>query len=225
MGIRPDAAALLAELASARDAKIGRVVAMVDALPNRGAADHLIAPLRPRLAELRPPRPMSFGRILFLPVDPLIQPATAWRRDMLGVPRTALRPLADLVQASMPEAAREAAALLAGRTMHDRTVLAQVGGVLWEGAGRVLAQAQAPADWAAATGLSQSDYRMLSHALALLLGGAHALYRIEVGVRQGVEPDIATLENLLAPAIAAGGELRSACRLRCYWPNCRNAPR
>ena len=46
-------------LVSAQDVKILKVVAMVDALPARGDADSLIAPLRPRLAQLRPRRPLS----------------------------------------------------------------------------------------------------------------------------------------------------------------------
>jgi hypothetical protein len=49
-------------LAHAADAQIARVVAMVDAMPERGSADALIAPLRPRLAALRPTRPLSFTR-------------------------------------------------------------------------------------------------------------------------------------------------------------------
>jgi len=43
-------------LLDAGDAQISRIVAMVDALPERGSADALIAPLRPRLARLHPRR-------------------------------------------------------------------------------------------------------------------------------------------------------------------------
>jgi hypothetical protein len=44
-------------LTAARDEQLMRVVATVDALEKRGVADHIVAPLRPRLSELRPPRP------------------------------------------------------------------------------------------------------------------------------------------------------------------------
>ena len=81
-------------LATAQDGQIERVVAMVDALPQRGAADRLIAPIRPRLAQLRPARPLRFCRLLFLPLDPLVVPPTKWRRASLTLPRTVLEPLA-----------------------------------------------------------------------------------------------------------------------------------
>ena len=53
--------ALNRHLVSAQDAKILKVVAMVDALPQRGEADNLIEPLRARLAQLRPGRPLAVG--------------------------------------------------------------------------------------------------------------------------------------------------------------------
>ena len=65
---------------------------MVDAMPNRGAADQLIAPLRARLAHLRPPRPLRFARLLFLPLDPLIVPAARWRAAQPAIPRTVIPP-------------------------------------------------------------------------------------------------------------------------------------
>ena len=51
------------DLAAAQDTQILRAVAMVDAMPDRGQADQLVAPLRARLARLRPPRPLRFARI------------------------------------------------------------------------------------------------------------------------------------------------------------------
>ena len=65
-------------LVEARDDQVAQIVAMVDAMPDRGAADHLIAPLRARLARTRPPRPLRFARLLFLPLDPLLA-SSVWR--------------------------------------------------------------------------------------------------------------------------------------------------
>jgi len=74
---------LQANLATAEDDQIARVVALVDALPERGTADELIAPLRPRLQQLRPKRMVGFARLLFTPLDPLIGSAAAcWSRVM-----------------------------------------------------------------------------------------------------------------------------------------------
>ena len=96
-----DVRELQRRLVRAHEAQIKRVVAMVDALPERGAADELIAPLRPRLAQLRPARPLRFCRLLFLPADPLIVPAPQWRPTSLTIPRTALDPLAVSVRDAM----------------------------------------------------------------------------------------------------------------------------
>ncbi len=88
-------------LAAARDAQIMQVLAMVDAMPHRGAADQLIAPLRTRLARLRPPRPLRFARLLFLPLDPLIVPAARWRAEQPTIPRTVIPFLATTIEASL----------------------------------------------------------------------------------------------------------------------------
>jgi len=66
--------ALNRHLVSAQDAKILKVVAMVDALPVRGEADNLIEPLRARLAQLRLIRPLGMGHLLFMPLDPVLVP-------------------------------------------------------------------------------------------------------------------------------------------------------
>ena len=90
-------------LAGARDAQILQVVAMVDGMPNRGAADQLIAPLRGRLARLRPPRPLRFARLLFLPLDPLIVPAARWRAEHPSIPRTVIPVLAAAIEAALDQ--------------------------------------------------------------------------------------------------------------------------
>ena len=68
-------------LSTAPDMQIAKVVAVVDALEVRGAADEMIEPLRPRLPQLRLPRPLRFSRLLFMPLDVLIVSNPAWRRD------------------------------------------------------------------------------------------------------------------------------------------------
>jgi len=105
-------------LFGAEDEQIKRVVAIVDALAERGAADRLIAPLRPRLAQLRPARPLRFCRLLFLPLDPLIVPAPKWRPMSLTIPRTVLEPLAvSVLDAMRPDARAAVEAVIAGS--HD----------------------------------------------------------------------------------------------------------
>jgi hypothetical protein len=51
-------------LADADDDELTRVVAMIDKLAERGAADAVLSPLRPRLARVRPARPTHLTRLL-----------------------------------------------------------------------------------------------------------------------------------------------------------------
>ncbi|MDE2582852.1 MAG: hypothetical protein KGL52_14555, partial [Rhodospirillales bacterium] len=105
--------ALTRALAQAPDQQIARAVALLDALPERGAADALIAPLRRQLGTMGIPRRMNFGRLLFLPLDPVIRDASAGRwADGAAVPRTALPPLIAAVRNALPDLAAATAAEL-----------------------------------------------------------------------------------------------------------------
>jgi len=119
------------DLAGARDEQILKVVAMVDAMPHRGAADQLIAPLRGRLAQLRPPRPLRFARLLFLPLDPLIVPAPRWRPDHGTIPRSAIPSLAAAVATDLGSVGRKVAAMIEGHTTQNREVVGAAGALLW----------------------------------------------------------------------------------------------
>ena len=90
-------------LATAPDMQIAKVVAVVDALESRGAADEMIEPLRSRLPQLRLPRPLRFSRLLFMPLDVLIVPNPGWRRDASTIPRSIIAPVADMVHHAMGE--------------------------------------------------------------------------------------------------------------------------
>lgn len=154
-------------LASARDEQLARVVAMVDAMPQRDAADALIAPLRPRLAQLRPCRPMTFTRLMFLPLDPIIVPGPRWRRGMVEVPRTALARLADHVQHQLgaPALARVASELTRG----GDGAAARAGAVLWPASAAVIELSSAPSDWTAVTGIPLEDYGPIARTIAAVL--------------------------------------------------------
>ncbi len=201
----PDVTSLRRDLISAADAKIARVVAMVDALPRRGVADGLIAPLRPRLAELGLPRRMNAGRLLFTPFDPLIVAPKAWKRGGPGIPRGALTPLADALRPALSPATAEAERLLAEADAGSIAVVPRAGEALWAEAGRALATLPMPAAWIDEAGLTEADFAALAPAMAVVLGVAPALAQLEQRAAKGGEPENAALEALLAPALAQGG--------------------
>ncbi len=154
-------------LATARDEQLARVVAMVDAMPQRDAADALIAPLRQRLAQIRPSRPITFTRLMFLPADPIIVPGPRWRRGMAAVPRTALARLAGHVQQRLdaPTLARVASELAGG----GDGAAARAGAVLWPASATALDAAPAPADWTAVTGIPLEDYAPIVRTVGAVL--------------------------------------------------------
>ncbi len=174
------------DLSEAPDRHLLEVVAMVDAMPVRGEADLILEPLRPRLARLRPPRPLRFARLLFLPLDPLIVPAPRWRPGDNTVPRTAIPAIAEAVEAEIGPVSAEIGASIEGRTTEDREAIDTAGALLWPAAATLLkAQARPPAGWDA-TGIARFHYRPLASRIGGLLSQATRLWRLEAAAAQGL---------------------------------------
>ncbi len=170
--------ALHRHLVSAQDTQILKVVAMVDAMPLRGEADSLIAPLRARLAQLRPARPLGAMRLLFVPLDPVLTQPAQWRRGSLGIPRTVIpclyRQFAARDQALLEAAARE----IAGATTDDRALILRIGPQLWDRAADVMANQPPPADWAETTGLTTADHTVIIAGILLIWAHGPAIARM-----------------------------------------------
>ena len=184
---RIELSALNRELTSAPDRQFARVVAMVDALPGRGAADDLIAPFRPRLAQLRPARPLRFCRLLFSPFDPVIVPGPKWRPGSPSIPRTVLEPFAESVRTELGPAADEIEAFIAGRTTDDTAIIARAGAVLWPAAARILARSETPPPRWAETGLPGALYGTVSRGIAVVLAQATDLHELVEKVAHGAK--------------------------------------
>src|SRR5277367_4119402 len=129
---------LVRELAAARNAQLAQVVALIDSMQERGMADALIAPLRARLRHLRPDRPLRFGRLLFLPLDPVIVDGPEWHLGMPAVPRPSLAPVLAIVRRGLTEGRQEVEAEIRGRLLSDASAVRRAGGLLWPQAGRLL---------------------------------------------------------------------------------------
>lgn len=125
---------LTATLADASDGELRRVVGVVDGLSSRAGADHLLDELRPRIAELRPPRPLRFGRLLVLPLEVALVPAEAWLRSPIGIPRIALVPVIQTVRAALGTDAEEIEHAAIGSSTADADVVAALGARLWPAA-------------------------------------------------------------------------------------------
>ncbi len=203
---RPQMRMLQHELAGARDQQIMRVVAMVDAMPVRGEADLLIAALRPRLAVLHVPRRLTFARLLFTPVNPLIVAGPDWRREAFTIPRTALQPLAAAVRVELGVLAVAAETQLISVMSDDHRTVQRIGGDIWPAAAEVLRRLEISQDWTTATGLSAQDHRIIASIAATGLADAGRLDAMLELAWGGIDPVSFDLEELLTGALRSGAD-------------------
>ncbi len=174
-------------LAEAPDNRVKRIVATIDAMATRGAADELIAPLRPRLGGMRPTRPLRFARLLFLPLDPVVVPAAIWLPDQGTIPRTAISPITKVVEAAIGEDANSIKSRIKKHTTDDLDLIGSVGGMLWPRAGEVLAGADVPESWTQ-TGLKDQMFHDLAAKIGGLLRQAITLDRMVAETADGLLP-------------------------------------
>jgi hypothetical protein len=128
------------DMLGASDERLLKVVGLIDALDRRGEVDRLLAPVRDRLALLRPPRPITLGRVLTVPFeDLLVADGEAWpgRRCF---PRGALPGLIERITAGLPEATRARLRTRAeGRSMLAGDAVREIGATLWPAAAEIAA--------------------------------------------------------------------------------------
>ncbi|MEZ5862826.1 MAG: hypothetical protein R3D25_01625 [Geminicoccaceae bacterium] len=135
MGAESAFQVLATQLHGADDRTLLKLVAVVDQLARRGSLDQLLDEHRARLAVIRPPRPMTLGRLVVLPLEELLVDGADWTPGMMRVPRDRLGRLIELLlEAFDPDLRRRAAAQLAGKSMHDSAVALDVGREIWPAA-------------------------------------------------------------------------------------------
>jgi hypothetical protein len=198
---------LVRELTSARDAQIAQVVALIDSMRERGTADALIEPLRARLRQLRPERPLRFGRLLFLPLDPVIVDGRGWRLGMPSVPRPALGPLLAIVQRGLAGQVQQIEAEIRGRSHSDAAAVRRAGGLLWPQAAALLKAASVPTDraWNEA-GLPADAFAPAIRGVACLLSQAVRLMTLLADTNAGLPPPVGQISEMLEHAAADSAE-------------------
>ena len=145
--------ALDRDMTGASDEQLLKVVGLIDMLDRRGAVDRLLEPLRPRLAQLRPARPITLGRVLILPFEDLLVPEDeAWpgRRCFA---RSHLARLVDQVTAACLRDLGRLRARAEGCSMIAGDAVREIGTVLWP---------RRPISWGASTGVRRSEPRCAS---------------------------------------------------------------
>ncbi len=146
--ITPNAPGSRPALTQVTDAALAQIIALVDRLPHRPEQiEQMIASVRPRIGALRLARPLSFTRLLFLPMEGAIVPARAWQPGDATLPRNALAGIGAALRQAMGRAAPMMDKALAGRTFADRAAIGAVGTTLWAAGATLAPRLVRPADW------------------------------------------------------------------------------
>ena len=194
---KPEERALRKDMLDAGDSKIMRILALVDDVADPTAIQTLLDPLRPRLALLRPTRPLRLSRLLFMPLDPLIVPARDWKAGEPAVPRTALTSVFKAVRAGLGSETSFIDKIMVSLKSDAPRALALAGETLWPRAAEILAVASEPEDWSE-TGLRPGVWPDLAKSIAAVLRRASQLRRLardaEIGV---VETDTDSVNDIL----------------------------
>lgn len=165
------------DLRDASDSAILRVTQVIDTLAERGEADRLLESLRPRLMELRPPRPRSLARVLFMPLHPVIVTPAEWRPGSAAVPRSVIAPITALIRTRLPGLEAIEASLAAGD---------EPAGRLWRDAASILADGPMPLEWSLPA--FQATIGIKLQALPPLLGAIRLVFAHAAVLRTEQEP-------------------------------------
>ena len=191
---------LRAALAQAPDFAVGRVVAMLDGLMDRGEADALLEGVRPRLRRLRPARPLRLARVLLLPLEGALVPPAAWRGNAAELPRTAITPLVAAVTAALGPLAEEVEVACLSRSSAEAPLIGVLGAKLWPAAGAATLPCPPPG-WTEA-GLTSAVAKPVLALCGALWRAGPALWTAREAASQG--PPDHLLRAALAPLAAEG---------------------
>jgi hypothetical protein len=166
------------------DEKLAKLVSLLEMGRARPELDGALALLRPRLAKLRPPRRLGVRRLLFLPVEDLLEDVARYRRDRGRVSREILDPVWELFRAHADPAVLARAEAEAAAADPARADAAdRAGAPLWAHAAGVLGELAArgggaSAHWPRAFARSE-DVRAQLGAVVEALGVAEEIQRLK----------------------------------------------
>ncbi len=172
-----DPRVLRRELAAANDAQVMDALQYIDQLPDRDAANALLARLRPRLRNLRLARPLRLERLLYMPLNPALVDARVWRAGSPQIPRSMLPPLSAMLRAAAPDLVQAAELIIADQSVAEPMRAYHAGSLLWPTIGELVATARLPAEWHQ-TALPPACYAPLAAACAPVLRAALHLQEI-----------------------------------------------
>lgn len=142
---------------TASDEALTKIVALVDRLSNSEIHERLLGPSLPRLKRLRPPRPASLMRLLFLPLSGALIDSAQWRRTEGRIPRNAIGPLMEALKLVLGPNLDALAKELRGGTLEDPQLIDRAGRSLWQIVSEAKARMSPGPSWALA-GFTKKDF-------------------------------------------------------------------
>jgi hypothetical protein len=186
------------DMLTADDDKIRQIVGLLDDSPDHHALHAVLDPLRPRLAALRPARPLRFTRLLFTPFADLLVPARAWKPGLASIPRSVLKSMSNTVRVAMGQDAEPIESLIEGYDTTELDIVTRGGALLWHRAGNILTLVPPPVGWSD-TGLPDSAYAPLARAIATVLRRAVPLRFLRREAELGVlQPDEQMIDEIVS---------------------------
>ena len=205
--VSKEANTLAESLNAASDENLLRIVAMIDRLPDRSKLDGMLAEIRPRLAILRPPRPVTLTRLLFLPLSGALVDPNAWRRDPATIPRNALHLISSFVGEALSAKLQDMNEAIRHAAFSDVAIVEQFGRPLWEGAAVGAERITPGVRWSEA-GFDPEDFRAMMRLATGVWTHAGAIWNI---LRMGeTEVSASTLKEALMGPAGEGPEVFAA---------------
>ena len=146
----------------ASDAALEKIVTLVDRLGSSEIHDRLLGPSLRRLKRLRPPRPASLMRLLFLPMSGALVDPLQWKRSEGRIPRSALSPLLESLTQPIGSQTEAIAIQLRGASLDDAKLVDRCGRQLWRQAADAAPRLRLNPSWSRA-GLNEQDFDAITN--------------------------------------------------------------
>lgn len=144
-------------LISLQDTKLLKIVSIVDQLSHPQIRSQLLGPSLPRLKQLRPSRPASLKRLLFLPLAGALTDPLGWRREEGRIPRSAVAPLLEALQEARKPELDALARQMRNAKLEDPKLVHEAGRELWRVAAEASPGLKPGKSWPHA-GLNEEDF-------------------------------------------------------------------
>ena len=190
------------EVQAASDEALLKIVSLVEKLGDKEVHDRLLGASLWRLKRLRPPRPASLARLLFLPMEGALVDPPKWKRSEGRLPRSALGPLTESFHQVIGPEFDALSSQLRSISFDDHKLMTHLGLQLWNLAATTAPNLRFGSAWSLA-GLGQQDFEQITQFAASLWRHAGPIWECLQQIGEYCSP-----ETLRAALIGPANESR-----------------